>query len=104
MILLFYGLVSSISSFVISFNVTTEVLKCMHNQDIVSEINNEDEFNLFKFENRNKVKFNQNVNFIIIPSFRDLSSDNINELWYTDDEFNKFKIEIIKSRIEKKIE
>lgn len=97
MILVLYGIISCISSFAISFNITTEILRYRDDQD--RELNNIEQIKLLKIDSNQKVKFNDNVNFIIIPSFRDLSSDNINELWYTDDEFNKFRIEVIKSRM-----
>jgi hypothetical protein len=101
MILIFFGLVSGISSFVVSFNLTTEVLRYRQNQQTISELNYTNQVNLLKINSRQKVRFNEKVNCIIIPSFRDLSSENINELWYTDHEFNRFKIEIIKSRMNK---
>ena len=102
MILLFYGVISGISSFVISFNVTIRVLRNRHNQHNINELNHLNQANLLKMNSKHKVRFNETVNFVIIPSFRDLSSDDINELWYSDNEFNQFKIEIIKSRIDKK--
>lgn len=101
MILVFYGLVSGISSFVISFNVTIEILRQRPNQQIINEIHYANQVNLLKINCKQKVRFNEEVNCIIIPSFRDLSSDNVNELWYTDHEFNNFRIEIIKSQMEK---
>lgn len=101
MILVFYGLVSGISSFVVSFNLTTEVLRYRQNQHTINELQYVNQVNLLKMKSKQKVKFNEKVNCIIIPSFRELSSDNINELWYTDQEFNKFRIEIIKSRMNK---
>ena len=48
--------------------------------------------------NNSKVKFKNEVNVLLIPSFRSLSDKNIKELWYQDEDFNRFKVEFIKNK------
>ena len=86
MIPLFYiGVISFFGSFSISNFITREILrKKMFNNNYQEDV---------KYDS--KVKFNNEVRYLVIPSVRQLSSNNIKELWYSDDDYRKFKIEII---------
>ncbi len=86
---IFWGFLSGFMSYGISFSITTELLRYNHNYNQTLEnISN------LPTINSQKVKFNRNVNVILIPSYRSLSKNNIRELWYQDDEYNKFRIEL----------
>lgn len=85
----FIGFLSGCFSYLVSFSLTTEILRYRHYQNVepISRVSTKSD---------SKVKFNRNVNVILIPSYRSLSKKNIKELWYQDEEYNKFRIELVK--------
>lgn len=83
--IIYIGVISFFGSFSISNFITREILRAK----MLDDNNNQN----LKFNS--KVKFNNEVRYLVIPSVRQLSSNNIKELWYSDDDYRKFKIEII---------
>ena len=125
------GIVCGFISFLISFNTTTHILRCMTDNDItnirnvnnISNITNNNNKNnsnnyidninkTYNSNNRNllinkdstkgKVKFHNGVSYIIIPSIHDLSANNLKELWYSGDDYYNFKLEYIKKNVNDK--
>lgn len=81
--LILYGSISGVSSFFVSFYTTRAIIKnnillqnLEHNHALTS-----------------KVKFDNNVTILSVPSVRYLSENNIKQLWYNTDDYNEFKIE-----------
>ena len=88
--ILFCGFVSGLCSYLISFTVTSEILR----NNYYNHLEGIRELRM----NNSKVKFKNEVNVLLIPSFRSLSDKNIKELWYQDEDFNRFKVEFIKNK------
>ena len=123
------GIVCGFISFLVSFNTTTHILRCMTDNDITNIHNpnnnnnntssitssntknsNIDNINkIYNYNNRNlsinknstkgKVKFHNGVSYIIIPSIHDMSANNLQELWYSGDDYYNFKLEFVKKNI-----
>lgn len=73
---------SFIISYISSYSITTEILRyCMNHQSISND--------------KKIVNFKNEISIFVIPSIAELSSDNIKELWYTREEYKKFKVESI---------
>ena len=88
--ILFCGFVSGLFSYLVSFTVTSEILR----NNYYNHLEGIRELRM----NNSKVKFKNEVNVLLIPSFRSLSDENIKELWYQDEDFNRFKVEFIKNK------
>ena len=88
--ILFCGFVSGLFSYLVSFTVTSEILR----NNYYNHLEGIRELRM----NNSKVKFKNEVNVLLIPSFRSLSKQNIKELWYQDDDFNRFKVEFIETK------
>ena len=118
------GIVCGFISFLVSFNSTTMILRCIARNDITNIHNvnknnhtssntknsNIDNINkIYNYNNHNlsinknstkgKVKFHNGVSYIIIPSIHDLSANNLKELWYSGDDYYNFKLEFVKKNI-----
>lgn len=89
--ILFCGFVSGLFSYLFSFTITSELLRNNY-------YNHLERMGELRMDNNSKVKFKNEVNVLLIPSFRSLSEKNIKELWYQDEDFNRFKVEFIKNK------
>ena len=88
--ILFCGFISGLFSYLVSFTVTSEILR----NNYYNHLEGIRELRM----NNSKVKFKNEVNVLLIPSFRSLSKQNIKELWYQDEDFNRFKVEFIENK------
>ena len=81
---LYIGLMSFSSSFIISYSVTTELLRR--------------DFELSNIEPKNdsKVKFKPEIRFRTIPNRYTISENTLNELWYSRDDYETFKQKFLK--------
>lgn len=77
--LLYVALISFSSSFIIGYSVTTELLR----RDF--EISN------IQPKNNSKVKFKPEIRFRTIPNRYNISENSLNELWYSRNDYKKFK-------------
>tara|TARA_B100000902_G_C26465376_1_gene507494 strand:+ start:209 stop:487 length:279 start_codon:yes stop_codon:yes gene_type:complete len=84
--LIYIGLISLSSGFTISYSVIREILKSKYDLKIVNKKND----TLIKFNNEVKVHF--------IKSKANLSSKSLSELWYSNQDYIKFKNDYINSK------
>jgi len=77
--LVYIGLTSFFSTFLVSHSVTTEILTR--------------NFNISRIESKtdSKVKFKQEIRFKTIPNRDNIPENTLNELWYSRDDYKKFK-------------
>ena len=80
---LYIGLMSFSSSFIISYSVTKEVLKIRFDLSTLETI--------VESKNDSKVKFKKEIRFRTIPNRYNISENSLNELWYSRDDYEKFK-------------
>lgn len=92
------GIISGFLSYLLSFSATTEILRYRYYVAIDNNINlpryNQTYVN--KRKNKFKVKFKDKIKVLSIDSYRNLSEDNLRELWYDKKDYDYFKKEFIK--------
>ena len=97
--LLYVGIISFVSSFSISNFFTREILRHIYEKQI--ELSN----NSFILDNYlipniySKVKFNYKIRVIYIPTRQNISSNSLNKLWYTKNDYDKFKKNFLESSL-----
>ena len=83
---------SFFSSFFISHIITTHILRNHTNHNYyINKITNND-INEITNSDKKKIKFNQKVKCIMIPSCDDKK---IKELWYTNEEYEVFRLHVL---------
>lgn len=84
---------SFFSSFFISHIITTHILRNHTNYNYyINKITNNDNINEITNSDKKKIKFNQKVKCIMIPSCDDKK---IKELWYTNEEYEVFRLHVL---------
>lgn len=82
--LIYVGILSFVSSFMISHSITIECLR----YTIESKIE--------ETKKDSKVKFNTEVRYKLITPISNISSDTLDKLWYKKEDYKKFKNDFIK--------
>ena len=77
--LLYVGLMSFSSSFIIGYSITIEILR------------REFELSNIQPKNNSKVKFKPEIRFRTIPNRYNISENSLNELWYSRNDYETFK-------------
>ncbi len=84
---------SFFSSFFISHIITTHILRNNTNHNYyINKITNNNNINEITNSDKKKIKFNQKVKCIMIPSCDDKK---IKELWYTNEEYEVFRLHVL---------
>jgi hypothetical protein len=83
--IVYVGIISFFSSFSISNVITREYLRYIYEQEIYKE----------DYTKKSLVKFNKYVAFKEIPSIKEISSNSLNELWYSSQDYEIFKKEYL---------
>lgn len=86
---------SFFSSFFISHIITTHILRNHTNHNYyynINEITNNNINDEITNSDKKKIKFNQKVKCIMIPSCDDTK---IKELWYTNEEYEVFRLHVL---------
>ena len=91
--LILYGSISGIFSFMCSYNITTEILR--YNTPNINIMYSQ---HLPVSKKDSRVKFNENITVLMIPSRSYLENHKINDLWYKKDDYNQFKQDILNSK------
>lgn len=83
--IVYVGIISFFSSFSISHVITREYLRYSYEKEIYKE----------NYTKKSLVKFNKYVAFKEIPSIKEISSNSLNELWYSSQDYEIFKKEYL---------
>jgi hypothetical protein len=83
--IVYVGIISFFSSFSISNVITREYLRYTYEKEIYKE----------DYTKKSLVKFNKYVAFKEIPSIKEISSNSLNELWYSSQDYEIFKKEYL---------
>ena len=101
----FEPILAGLISYVFSFFITHECILCYknNNTDSQSDINlNNMHMEIAKYETKKTknslITFNNTVEFIIIPNINSITEEDKKELWYSSEEYNKFKDDIINNK------
>ena len=81
--IVYVGIISFFSSFSISHVITREYLRYSYEKEIYKA----------NYTKKSLVKFNKYVAFKEIPSIKEISSNSLNELWYSSQDYEIFKKE-----------
>jgi len=96
----FYSSISFLSSLCLSHSLTTFILRRNNiDENNTTYENNNFQVNKFKINSKlkkknSKLRFNQNIFYREIPSLRQISENNLSELWYNNDDYKRFKLEL----------
>lgn len=85
--LIYVGLITFISSFTLTHSITREILRFNFERKIEDSKPKIDDF-----KQNSKVKFKTDINVRYIPSRTNLSTTTLNKLWYTNKDYEIFKI------------
>ena len=88
--ILYIGITSFISSFIVSNSITREYLRYRYENEIINQ-------NKTKNKKDSKVKFKKNIRVIYIPNISN-SGINTSKIWYKIDDYKKFKQDYIQSK------
>jgi hypothetical protein len=83
--IVYVGIISFFSSFSISNVITREYLRYTYEKEIYKE----------DYTKKSLVKFNKYVAFKEIPSIKEISSNSLNKLWYSSQDYEIFKKEYL---------
>ena len=83
--IVYVGIISFFSSFSISHVITREYVRYSYEKEIYKE----------NYTKKSLVKFNKYVAFKEIPSIKEISSNSLNELWYSSQDYEIFKKEYL---------
>ena len=83
--IVYVGIITFFSSFSISNVITREYLRYTYEKEIYKE----------DYTKKSLVKFNKYVAFKEIPSIKEISSNSLNELWYSSQDYEIFKKEYL---------
>ena len=89
----FYSSISFLSSLCLSHSLTTFILR-RNNIDENNIIDQNNNFQDNQLKINSKLRFNQNIFYREIPSLSQISKNNLSELWYNNDDYERFKLEL----------
>ena len=88
--LILYGSISGFFSFMCSYTITSAILR---HSSIVIYPHHQPES-----KKDSRVKFNENITVLMIPSRSYLEKHKIDDLWYKKDDYNQFQQDILNSK------
>ena len=99
MLLIEWGIISGLLSFISSYSATSEILRYRYNN---RNFNNDNSFNTnynLKYDSKQKVHFSNCVKICDIPSRKTFNRKKIEELWYQDSDFKEFLRDFVNDKM-----